>query len=495
MTLLLKNNFLLNIKLREDNSKLSSLFYISLHYLFLLSSVFIGWNYFGLAFFYFLYFFFKHCDSAKNLNSKDFLINSIILLTIWHLGAIFWMMKVDYGLAGLVINLIFYLVPLMIFYYLRNLTKHNLFLIIPIWLLTEQLIDLSDFSFPWLIIGNCLSNSLYLAQFYEYTGVLGGSFFMLIITFLLFQKKYFLAAIQILFVVILNYFTTTPSENYDESKIKSEKFLTFNSENYYKKINYVNNEELAFYIKEKISKYKIDAVILTEQSFRGINYQYFKTDLTYKYLNELVKKQNTKFIYTGITSVLEKQCLTNSMLVIDKNQQLIKIKNKLVPYTEYIPQIFGKYLHKFNFGYLKNDSLVKIKLKTAVLPLICYESIYSHYVSNQTKNSNLICLITSEKFLNNSELGKKQYNNIISLRAIENRIPIIKAATCGKSFFMNKKGKIIQESNKEINIFDVKTESVHQGTFFNNYTNKYYLVIILTFIITFFYYCQVKFKS
>lgn len=495
MTLLLKNNFINHFKLREDNLKLSSLFYICLHCILLLASIFIGWNYFGLAFFYFLFFFFKHCDSAKNLNSKDFLINSIILLAIWHLGAIFWMTKIDYGFAGLVINLIFYLVPLMIFYFLRNFTKHNLFLIIPIWILTEQLIDLSDFSFPWLIIGNCLSNSLYLAQFYEYIGVLGGSFFMLIISLLFYQKKYVLVSIVTFLVAILNIIATNTSKNSDENKIISQKYLAFNSEDYFQKINYVNNEELAFYIKEKISKYKIDAVVLTEQSFRGINYKYFKTDLTYKYLNELVKKQNTKFIYTGITSVLEKQCLTNSMLVIDKNQQLIKIKNKLVPYTEYIPQIFGKYLHKFNFSYLKNDSLVKIKSKTAVLPLICYESIYSHYVSNQSQNSNLICLITSEKFLNNSELGKKQYNNIISLRAIENRLPIIKAASCGTSFFMNKNGKIVQESNKEINVFDVKTESLQQGTFYNNYSNKFHLVLILTFFITFFYYLPMKVKS
>ncbi len=256
MTLLLKNNFINNFKLREDNLKLSSFFYICLHYILLLTSVIIGWNYFGLAFFYFLYHFFNHCNSAKNLNSKDFLINSIILLTIWHLGAIFWMMKVDYGLAGLIINLIFYLVPLMVFYYLRNFTKHNLFLIIPIWILTEQLIDLSDFSFPWLIIGNCLSNSFYLTQFYEYIGVLGGSFFMLIISFLFYQKKYVLVAIVTFLVIILNIIATITTINCDESKIKSEKYLAFNSEDYYKKINYVNNEELAFYIKEKISKYK-----------------------------------------------------------------------------------------------------------------------------------------------------------------------------------------------------------------------------------------------
>ena len=461
----------------------------------LLASVFVGWNYCGLFFFYFLYYFFKHCDSAKSLNSKYFLINSIIILTIWHLGAIFWMIKVDYGLSGLIINLIFYLVPLMVFYYLRNFTKHNLFLIIPIWILTEQFIDLSDFSFPWLIIGNCLSNSLYLAQFYEYTGVLGGTFFMLLITFLFYKKKYFLVSATFLLIGFLNFNATKTVNKIDSKNITSEKYLTFNSEHYYKKTNYINNEELSFYIKEKIKNYSVKAIVLPEQSFRGINYKFFNSDLTYKYLNELIKNKNAELICTGITTVLEKEYLTNSVLIIDKNNNLIKVKNKLVPYTEYIPRFLGRYLHKFNFTYFKNDSLSKIKIKNAVLPLICYESIYSHYVANQTKNSNLICLITSEKFLNGSKFGKNQYNNIISLRAIENRLPIIKAAANGKSFFMNKKGKIIQESNKEINIFDVKTESVQKGTFFNNYTNKYYLVIILTFIITFFYYCQVKFKS
>ena len=68
-----------------------------------------------------------------------------------------------------------------------------------------------------------------------------------------YRKKYFLVAIIILLIVILNIIATKTIKNCDEGKIKSEKFLTFNSENYYKKNNYINNEELAFYIKEKIN--------------------------------------------------------------------------------------------------------------------------------------------------------------------------------------------------------------------------------------------------
>ena len=44
-----------------------------------------------------------------------------------------------------------------------------------------------DLSWPWLTLGNVFANTTYFAQWYEYTGFLGGSFWVLIINILFFK--------------------------------------------------------------------------------------------------------------------------------------------------------------------------------------------------------------------------------------------------------------------------------------------------------------------
>lgn len=62
-------------------------------------------------------------------------------------------------------------------------------------------------------------------------------------------------------------------------------------------------------------------------------------------------------------------------------------------------------------------------------------------------------LLSSEKFFNNSTWGKIQYNNILKLRCIENKTPLIKSSNYGNSFVISSKGKVLFKSNNEFNIF------------------------------------------
>lgn len=55
------------------------------------------------------------------------------------------------------------------------------------WIATEYWYTIGSFSWPWLILGNGFSHDVRLVQWYEYTGVFGGSLWVLTVNLLLFE--------------------------------------------------------------------------------------------------------------------------------------------------------------------------------------------------------------------------------------------------------------------------------------------------------------------
>ncbi len=55
------------------------------------------------------------------------------------------------------------------------------------WIATEYAYTVSDFSWPWLLLGNGFSHEVWAVQWYEYTGVFGGSLWVLLANIFLFE--------------------------------------------------------------------------------------------------------------------------------------------------------------------------------------------------------------------------------------------------------------------------------------------------------------------
>ncbi|MBW3519023.1 apolipoprotein N-acyltransferase [Flavobacterium sp. NKUCC04_CG] len=451
-------------------------------YILLLIIVFLAWNYFGLLFILYLYFLLKHFDKAKDEKFTQYVLKSIILLTIWHLGVLFWMIPIENGegILGFIGNLIYYLLFFIIIYFIRNRIKSDIFLVIPLWLIFEHLTELSPFSFPWLTIGNVLSTNTSLIQWFEYTGVLGGSFWLWYVTYSLYMHKKHITLVLLLPLLISFYLLYN---NKSTNKVHHENFtyITFNSEKYFAQNPYQDNNKHAFYIRELMSFLKSDAIVIPEQTFRGILYDKINNELFYSYLNDLLNNHSTTEIHMGITAINNTNAIVNAFVSFNKDKHYLKTKKKLIPYTEYLPQKISKSLRKTSFHPNISDSLISIKKDLKTSPLICYESIYSHFVANDSSDSNLILLITSESFFQQSNFGMNQYNNILALRAIENRLPILKASNYGHSLLINKTGKVIHKTKDEIGIFKITKEPIHDGTFYIKFTNRYIFSILLIY--------------
>ena len=100
-------------------------------------------------------------------------------------------------------------------------------------------------------------------------------------------------------------------------------------------------------------------------------------------------------------------------------------------------------------------------------PLICYESIYGEFVTEFTKRgAEVLCVITNDGWWGDSP-GYKQHLAFSKIRAIENRRAIARSANTGISALINQRGDVIQR-------LDWDVEGVIKGTINKNTEFTFY---------------------
>ena len=160
-----------------------------------------------------------------------------------------------------------------------------------------------------------------------------------------------------------------------------------------------------------------------------------------------------------ISSITHRRYKTyNSAILIEpdknKNEYQIHEKAKLVPFSENVPYSnafpflskwirWGVGISSWNAG----DSLLVFKLNDQLyhknlhfVTLVCFESVFSDYVSEGVKNgAEFLVIITNDGWFGKSS-GPIQHQQFAILRAIENRKWIIRAAQTGISCFIDPLG-------------------------------------------------------
>ena len=272
-------------------------------------------------------------------------------------------------------------------------------------------------------------------------------------------KKFF--SIFIIFSLVLSFYIFG---NYVNNKNK--KILKLNNEKIYVKIispNFelkygLNSKEIEERLKKLIrysdpDKGKKTLFIWPEGVFSGYSYNEIS------FLKESIFKNFSKnhYIVFG-TNMLSPNTNNyyNSMLIINNNFEIIQRydKRKLVPFGEFLPlesvlNYFG--LKKITEGHgsflkgLENNNLVVDNL--SILPLICYEIIFSDLVKKSSDNTNLIVSISEDGWFGNS-IGPDQHFAKSIFRAIENNTFLIRSANKGVSAIIDNKGNIIKQLNR-----------------------------------------------
>jgi len=145
----------------------------------------------------------------------------------------------------------------------------------------------------------------------------------------------------------------------------------------------------------------------------------------------------------------------NSIYVIDHDGSTLGVydKNHLVPFGEYLPfqellESFGlMQLTKVQGGFIAGDRrrLLAVPRAPPALPLICYEVIFPGEVASRSgERAGWMINLTNDGWFGNST-GPYQHLQQARVRAIEEGLPLVRAANTGISAVIDPLGRIIRQ--------------------------------------------------
>src|SRR5205814_1756550 len=142
----------------------------------------------------------------------------------------------------------------------------------------------------------------------------------------------------------------------------------------------------------------------------------------------------------------------NSIYVIDHDGSVLSVYDKLdlVPFGEFLP--FQKLLEKIGLeqltrvqgGFIPGTRRRMMKIPSAppALPLICYEVIFPGDVVERSERPGWIINLTNDGWFGIST-GPYQHLQQARLRAIEQGLPVVRAANTGISAAIDPMGRIV----------------------------------------------------
>ncbi len=109
---------------------------------------------------------------------------------VWNALTTYWIYNSTPfgGIAAVLFNAFLMAIVFQIWHWIRKYIKspHSLFTLIFIWIGFEYLHHNWDLNWPWMSLGNGFATYYKWVQWYEYTGVFGGTFWILIVNLFIF---------------------------------------------------------------------------------------------------------------------------------------------------------------------------------------------------------------------------------------------------------------------------------------------------------------------
>ena len=418
---------------------------------------------------------------------------------IWNAVNTYWLCFAtpEGGIAAIVLNALLMCTPMFLFYR----TKRALGLnpgyagLIFYWLSFEYLHLNWELSWSWLTLGNGLSEIPNLIQWYEFTGVLGGSLWVWLINIMLFfsitalfekSHKKALKPAGIGFILfclpgILSFMLKPDFNKHDTVEVV---VVQPNIDPYFEKygsMTYTEQVQRMISLSDSLVTKNTDVLVWPETAVLYVDIDRLNGQNLIKMIRLFLNKYPDLSLVTGIVGnryYNSKKTATaepylngrffydeyNGAIMIDSSLNIpCYFKSKLVPLVENLPykSILGKMAIDLGgtVGSLgKSKERVAFRSsKVNLAPIICYESIYGSFVGEFIdKGADLLLILTNDAWwyypengdgqMTGSKKGYKQHFSYAKLRAIETRKSIARSANTGISGFIFPDGSIKKQT-------------------------------------------------
>jgi apolipoprotein N-acyltransferase len=424
---------------------------------------------------------------------------------IWNTLSIYWVynsIKTIGAVVAVPISLIPYtLGPLLmstacwLYYRLRLIIKPGIALagLVCFWVGYEYLHQTWALNFPWMTLGNGFAVSHQWVQWYEYTGVYGGTIWVWIVNILAFliyagfnrpkttKERLGLILALGLALSLPIAFSLYRYHTYKEQPNPSNIVVAQpNIDPYEKQGTIPTNQQISILTKlsDSLGQRNTEFFIWPETAIYnpyGLNEDLVRNSPYFLQVQQFLNKYKNGNVLTGAEDIKiynSRKTATASPFDPQGNQYYdafnaaVNIENsaevqfyhksKLVPGVESLP--FGntlsflkpvfEHLGGATGSYASQDEpgVFYSQSGIGVGPAICYESIYGEWIAQSVhKGAQFIAIITNDGWWENTS-GKDQHLDYAKLRAIETRRWVCRSANTGISAFINQRGDIVKQT-------------------------------------------------
>ncbi len=433
-----------------------------------------------------------------------------ILVTWWVWNSTPWG-----AVTMLILNSLFMCFPWLLARHIGRLLGHikGLLALVVLWLAFENLHLRWDLSWPWLNLGNAFAAIPSFVQWYEFTGVAGGTllvfatnlsfYFALVYTS---KKRVAYTALGVVALYLISFIigtyrgsqmqqgtgiqTAVLQPNYDPWTEKfdldpmymltdmiqlSNTAVTDSTQMLlWPETSLVDNIDIT----NPYTDYQIARLTAWCRSKPNLNI-YTGADGIKIYTQTSAKPERAARPYGSDKSTW--MVFYNTSFAINADSVVPYHKSKLVPGTEILPFTqFLPFLENLAVGLDENSATGTLGTsnhskpmqagKLSYVPAICYESIYGDHIRRFVANgAQFINIITNDAWWGNSP-GYKQHFSFARLRAIETRKWVARSANTGISGFVNPIGQVVKSS-------EYNQKTVLTATIYPNNTRTLYTLL------------------
>ena len=431
---------------------------------------------------------------------------SFLCFVVWNTACIYWVFNslhavmptwmaaiisiIPFGLGALLMAIAFWL-----YYRMRCVSSRwwSYTALVCFWLGYEYLHQTWDLSFPWMNLGNGFAGMHSVIQWYEFTGVYGGTYWVLMSNILIFEtyrafkgskqskptKHHWQlmsrSALHILIPVVISLFMYY---QYQEKPNPSNVVVVQPNIDPYAKFGTMpaaRQVQTLIRLSDSLGQANTEYFIWPETAIaKDTDEETIRTDSNYLNVQTFLNKYKNGNVLTGIESYALYRSAKTQTARFDKTSGMyfdvfnaaIQIENsskvqfyhksKLVPGVEQTPfsstlsflkpafEAFGG--SAGSYGSQDKPSVFYSQNGIGAAPVICYESIWGEYVADYVQQgAQFIAVITNDAWWGNTP-GKDQHLLYAKLRAIETRRWVARSANTGISAFINQRGDIVQRS-------------------------------------------------
>jgi apolipoprotein N-acyltransferase len=440
--------------------------------------------------------------SEKEKKGKRIFLTAGLTFLLWNTACIYWVYNaisaynnafvaflislIPYGLGALLMTFAFWL-----YYRLSRYTSKWMAYagLTSFWISMEYLHQTWDLAFPWMTLGNGFAASHQLIQWYEYTGIYGGSLWILISNILAFeayqafkiQKGYlkFRPLIVLGLVILIPIIASLIRYSGYEEKVVPVNVVTVQPNiDPYQKLGGISSQEqirTLTRLSDSIGQPNTEYFIWPETAIPNYSdEERVRSNPDFIQLQDFLSKYKNGTLITGIESIKRYNDLQtisakfdeNSGVYYDNFNTAMQVENsanvqfyhksKLVPGVEKMPfptalaflkPVFAQLGGTVSgWGWQDKPAVMYAQSGIGVAPVICYESLWGDWIGKSVKEgAQFIAIITNDGWWGNTS-GKDQHLLYAKLRAIETRRWVVRSANTGISGFIDQKGDLIKQS-------------------------------------------------